>query len=289
MRGKMPPSGFLASRIRTGRYFFGSGAPIQGVGVIAAGWEECLPDFRIERPNFRYHAIEMVDSGEWIVRMGRSPERRLRNGGIFLYGPDSKCAVRAVGGGPHRKFFLDIGGRGCLGLLRRAGLRGGMVFHAAGAADIAPLFEQLVSCSLLTGRMATPLASALAGALILRAGSERRCVRAGIPPRRNAFERCRDFLEARYTDVEGIASAARQCNVSPEHFSRLFRRFAGMSAEVFLKRLRINQATRLLQQSGLSVKEVALGTGFKDPYHFSKAFKAAHGMPPTHFRARAVK
>lgn len=285
MRARTAPPGFLASRIRTGRYFFGGAAPAQKVKVVGAGWEECLPDFRIERPHFRYHAIEMVEAGEWAVRMGRCRERRLRAGGVFLYGPDSDCSVRAVGAGPHRKFFLDIDGRGCLDLLRGAGLRGGMVYHAAGAANLAPLFDQVVSCSLLTGRVVAPLASALAVALILRAGSERRCARAGIPPNRNAFERCRNFLEAHYTDIAGIGSAARQCNVSPEHFSRLFRRFAGMGAGGFLRRLRLNQATRLLQQSGLSVKEVALCTGFKDPYHFSKAFKAAHGVPPTAFRA----
>lgn len=289
MRAKKAPPGFLAARIRTGRYFFGGGAPVQGVKVIGAGWEECLPDFRIERPNFRYHALEMVDSGEWAVRMGRGSEHRLRSGGIFLYGPDSKCSVRAVGAGPHGKFFLDIDGGGCGDLLRSARLRGGMVFHAAGAANIAALFEQLVSCSLLTGRMAVPLAAVLAGAIHLRAGAERLGAPAGPPPNRNAFERCRAFLEARYTDVEGIGAAARQCNVSPEHFSRLFRRFAGMSAEAFLKRLRINQATRLLQQSSLSVKEIALRAGFNDQFHFSKSFKSEHGVPPTHFRGRALK
>jgi AraC-like DNA-binding protein len=285
MREKPAPAGFLAARIRTGRYFFGGkGAPLQGVHVVGAGWEECLPDFRIERPNFRYHALEMVDSGEWAVQMGRGSEHRLRSGGIFLYGPDSQCSVRAVGAGPHGKFFLDIDGGGCRDLLRSAHLRGGMVFNAAGKSNIAALFDQLVSCSLLTRRMAAPLAAALAGAIHLRAGAERFGAPTSPPHHRNAFERCRAFLEARYTNVEGIGAAARQCNVSPEHFSRLFRRFAGMSAEKFLKRLRLNQAARLLQQSGSSIKEIALRSGFNDPYHFSKAFKAAHGVPPTVFR-----
>jgi len=37
------------------------------------------------------------------------------------------------------------------------------------------------------------------------------------------------------------------------------------------------------------VKEISLRVGFKDLFHFSKSFKAAHGVPPAHFRARAVK
>jgi len=37
------------------------------------------------------------------------------------------------------------------------------------------------------------------------------------------------------------------------------------------------------------VKEISLRVGFKDQFHFSKSFKAAHGVPPAHFRGRAVK
>jgi AraC-like DNA-binding protein len=99
-----------------------------------------------------------------------------------------------------------------------------------------------------------------------------------------AFERCRSHLESHYPEILSISQAAGDCHVSPEHFSRLFRKFAGTTAEAFLMSLRINHAARMLLQSNMPVKEIALRVGFRDPYHFSRAFKSAHGASPKSFR-----
>lgn len=252
--------------------------------MVGAGWEECQDDFRIDRPSFRYHALELIDSGEWEVRLGRRKTQRLRSGGVFLYGPGTRCSVTAVGNGPHRKFFLDIAGKGCSEVFRESGLREGFQFKTTAQGNLGSLFEQLIGCSNLTSRQADSLAMTLARAIFLRAGAERfNAARVGGPTS-ESFERCRKFLEAHYTDLAGIAAAARACHVSPEYFSRLFRKHTGTTAERYLKKLRLNQAVRLLQQTRFSVKEIAVSVGFKDPFHFSKAFKSAHGVTPVHFR-----
>lgn len=286
----MPPPGFLEAKIRTGRYFFPRSKNMSArFAVIGAGWEECHADFRIDRPSFRYHALELIDSGEWEVRFGRGKTHRLRSGGVFLYGPGTRCSVTAVGNGPHGKYFLDISGSDCSEVFRESGLREGFLFKTTAQGNLASLFEQLIGCANLTSRQADSLAMTLARAIFLRSGAERfNAVRAGGPTS-ESFERCRKFLEAHYTGLPGIAAAASSCHVSPEYFSRLFRKHTGTTAERYLKRLRLNQAVRLLQQSGFSVKEIALRVGFNDQFHFSKAFKSEHGLSPSHFRGRLLK
>jgi AraC-like DNA-binding protein len=100
------------------------------------------------------------------------------------------------------------------------------------------------------------------------------------------FEKCLRYLETHYQIIESIGDAAQRCHVSPEYFSRLFRKFTGTTAERHLLTLRINHAARLLQQADITIKEVSLGVGFHDPYHFSRAFKKVHGVSPKAFRER---
>lgn len=52
-----------------------------------------------------------------------------------------------------------------------------------------------------------------------------------------------------------------------------------------VRELRLQHACRLLQDTELTVGQVAHASGFVSQFHFSRAFRARHGMPPTTFRA----
>lgn len=84
------------------------------------------------------------------------------------------------------------------------------------------------------------------------------------------------------------AELAHIAGVSPSHFNRLFREWTGYSPLDYLRRQRIATARRLLANVDLSIKEVAAQSGFKDPYHFSKAFRQLDGLSPSQFREAAL-
>ena len=44
--------------------------------------------------------------------------------------------------------------------------------------------------------------------------------------------------------------------------------------------MELGKAAEFLVEKGGMVKEAALLVGFTDPYHFSRCFKAVHGVPP---------
>lgn len=77
---------------------------------------------------------------------------------------------------------------------------------------------------------------------------------------------------------EELAAAA---NMSRSAFYRAFQTATGLSPAEYVLRERINHAARLLlERPGLGVKEVARRCGWKNPYHFSRAFKKVLGRPP---------
>jgi AraC family transcriptional regulator len=73
--------------------------------------------------------------------------------------------------------------------------------------------------------------------------------------------------------------------VHPVHLARTFRRYYHCSPGEYVRRLRLESATRELCASDASLIEIALAAGYCDQSHFSKSFKRHTGMSPARFRA----
>ncbi|MCC6414385.1 MAG: helix-turn-helix domain-containing protein [Opitutaceae bacterium] len=80
------------------------------------------------------------------------------------------------------------------------------------------------------------------------------------------------------------AALERVARLSSSRLQALFREVTGYPPLDYLRRLRVEEARRLLADSRLSVKEVAARTGFRDTSHFSKVFRRVDGLSPAHFR-----
>ena len=81
---------------------------------------------------------------------------------------------------------------------------------------------------------------------------------------------------------------ARGAGMSPSRLTALFRQQLGESPVSFAERLRLEYAANLIAGGGLSVKEAAAATGYRDPYHFSRRFTARMGQPPSSYRVSAT-
>jgi AraC family transcriptional regulator len=82
--------------------------------------------------------------------------------------------------------------------------------------------------------------------------------------------------------VDQIAKAAGR---HPIHLCREFRRHFGVSVGAYMRRLRIEEAIRLVMAGGLSLSEIALDCGFSSHAHLCREFRAQLGMTPSQFRA----
>ena len=282
---KNPPPGFVAPHIRHGRYVFLDAPANRPLALVCAGYERCGEEFLVNRPSFRWHAVELLESGAWeVLRAGRWFP--VSAGTVVVYGPSRPGGVRAAGTGPHGKYFADFRGTAAARRLKGAGLHAKRVRHLANPGIAVELFEQLLSCASLPPRQQNKVAATTLEALLVRLGAEPENPRGPTARRRGVFDRCRDYLVANYATLRGLGAAARACRVGPEHFSRLFREHAGQTPSQFLARLRTQHAARLLQHSDLSVKAAGRAVGFDDPYHFSRVFKKIHGMAPRDLKRR---
>ena len=83
-----------------------------------------------------------------------------------------------------------------------------------------------------------------------------------------------------------VSELAQQVRLSTSHFIRLFKAETSLSPKQYVRCMRMKQAEALLDESFLSVKEIAASVGMGDRSHFSRDFKRLYGHTPTHFRDR---
>ena len=77
---------------------------------------------------------------------------------------------------------------------------------------------------------------------------------------------------------------AKAAGVSEREASRCFKKNIGQSPVEYLIAFRLNEAKKLLRESGLSVTEVSLRCGFSDSAYFGRVFRAAFGVTPRTYR-----
>ena len=86
-----------------------------------------------------------------------------------------------------------------------------------------------------------------------------------------------------------VATLAAAVNVSPSHYSALFKRLTGTPPIDYFIHLRMQHACQLFDSTSLNVKEVAAALGYDDPFYFSRTFKAVNHVPPSEYRMMPEK
>ena len=90
-----------------------------------------------------------------------------------------------------------------------------------------------------------------------------------------------NFADSELT-LEKIAGSL---HVSKSSLSRLFAAYTGERFSVYLRKVRMDHACRLLTETDLTVKHIAYGCGIRDVQSFYKNFKSLYGITPNKYRA----
>lgn len=83
-----------------------------------------------------------------------------------------------------------------------------------------------------------------------------------------------------------VSELAAFCNCSESYLSRIFKRRTGVNINVYVNKVRVEQAKNSLLLSHDSIAEIASRVGFSDPNYFSRVFTQIIGISPTEFRRR---
>jgi AraC family transcriptional regulator len=93
-----------------------------------------------------------------------------------------------------------------------------------------------------------------------------------------------DFIRANLTKEVSLQDIADQVGLSQFHFARAFKKTVGFSPIRFQILCRVEVACRLLEETQLSVTEIALEVGYESPQSLARVFGAEMGMSPAAWR-----
>ncbi|MCA1322114.1 AraC family transcriptional regulator [Bacillus tianshenii] len=96
--------------------------------------------------------------------------------------------------------------------------------------------------------------------------------------------RVKSMIHKRFHEEMTIAELAEDVSMSPDHLVRLFRKHEGVTPSHYLWERRINRGIDLLQNTGLTVSEIAYQAGFKTSQHFARLIKKHTNRTPTEIR-----
>lgn len=94
-----------------------------------------------------------------------------------------------------------------------------------------------------------------------------------------------EYIEANLHAKINIPDAARTVSLSPVHFTRLFSFAYGITPAEYIRRRKLSESLRLLQETDRTVLEIALRFGFAHEQSFTRAFFAEFGTTPGKYRS----
>lgn len=106
--------------------------------------------------------------------------------------------------------------------------------------------------------------------------------------KRALIQQCIRYIEDHYPEEISLGSLADQAYLSPEYFSRIFKRLTSQTPIEFINTVRLDRARQLLATTEASITEIAFQTGFHDSNYFTRLFKKVVGQTPGEFRRRSA-
>jgi AraC-type DNA-binding domain-containing proteins len=96
------------------------------------------------------------------------------------------------------------------------------------------------------------------------------------------------YIKSNFRNKISIENLSLNVNLSPFHFSRIFKKETGYSPYEYIIMTRLNEAKKLLKHTQLPIKEIAFSSGFNSESNFISCFKNNNYITPKEFRNAAV-
>jgi AraC-like DNA-binding protein len=281
--GKVSDS--VPRRVRKSHRFSLGGATLPDVqlAVVSGGRESCPAGCATRRDGSPHYSLEFVSRGRgWLTSDGK--RHRLDAGTVFSFGPGFSHSITTDPRDVLEKYFVDLTGPRAPQILEECGLPPGTVAQVSSVNEVEDVFDSLIRDGSRGTGASNMLCVALSEYLMIKLADLVMPPGERPSPAAATFQRCRRYITTHFRRLRSLEQVADECGIDQAYLCRLFRRFDREGPYRFLLRLKMSYAAEQLRDPRVLVKEAAAAVGFRDPFHFSHAFKNLLGTSPDVYR-----
>lgn len=106
---------------------------------------------------------------------------------------------------------------------------------------------------------------------------------------KNTIVQTEQYIRANLSGDLSLDKIASEVYVNPSYLSAMYHKATGETISHFIQKERIAHAVYLFSISTMSIGEISLASGFKDPNYFTKVFRRETGYSPREYRQKLAR
>lgn len=247
--------------------------------VIQYGHENCRPNYSIGDFVRSNHLIHFIHRGKGVFYVGKK-EFRLSAGDAFLIYPGKVTCYRADGEDPWEYSWVEFSGAAVMKYLSSTAFSEETPVIYNNPAAEKPMLRLAATDTLNPYE----LYGCLMGALASFASEKPQPVSMADEYVKYALNYIHTI---RYHGSVTVGEISSYVGINRSYLCRLFKEKLGLSPKQYITEFKMKTAAKLLEETSLSVGQVARSVGFEDQLYFSTTFRAFFGHSPTQHRSNS--
>ena len=106
---------------------------------------------------------------------------------------------------------------------------------------------------------------------------------------KNDAQRAKEYVLANISNDISVKDVAAYVHLSPEYFSKLFKKEMGENVKNYILRIKVDAAKDLLKNPNIPISMVASELGYSNFSHFTQMFKNQENVTPSEYRKQFLK